>query len=88
MGERIRAHDWGATALGEPANWPQGLKTTLRVILTTRHPAFIFWGPSLICFYNDAYRQSLGPEKHPSALGAPGREVWPEILKKVSPAQA
>ena len=85
MGARIRAYDWGATALGDPATWPQGLKTTLRVILTTRHPAFIFWGPELICFYNDAYRQSLGPEKHPSALGAPGREVWPEIWTIIGP---
>ncbi len=85
MGARMRAHEWGATALGEPASWPQGLKTTLRVILTTRHPAFIFWGPQLTCFYNDAYRQSLGPEKHPSALGAPGREVWPEIWTIIGP---
>ncbi len=85
MGERIRAHDWQASPLGDPAGWPQGLKTTLRLILTTRHPAFIFWGPSLICFYNDAFRQSLGPEKHPSALGTPGREVWPEIWGIIGP---
>ena len=85
MGERIRAHEWEASELGDPARWPQGLKTTLRVILTTRHPAFIFWGQSLICFYNDAYRQSLGPEKHPSALGAPGRRVWPEIWSIIGP---
>jgi PAS domain S-box-containing protein len=85
MGERMRSHDWQATVLGDPGEWPQGLKTTLRVILTTRHPAFIFWGPLLICFYNDAYRQSLGPEKHPGALGAPGREVWPEIWSIIGP---
>ncbi len=85
MGARTRAYDWDATALGPPSTWPQGLKTTLRVILTTRHPAFIFWGPQLTCFYNDAYRQSLGPEKHPSALGAPGREVWPEIWTIIGP---
>jgi PAS domain S-box-containing protein len=85
MGERMRAYDWQASVLGDPGEWPQGLKTTLRVILTTRHPAFIFWGPSLICFYNDAYRQSLGPEKHPGALGAQGREVWPEIWSIIGP---
>jgi PAS domain S-box-containing protein len=85
MGALMRAHDWSAGPLGDPATWPQGLRTTLRVILTTRHPAFVFWGPSLICFYNDAYRQSLGPEKHPAALGAPGRAVWPEIWSIIGP---
>jgi PAS domain S-box-containing protein len=85
MGKLMRAHDWQAGPVGDPGSWPQGLKTTLRVILSTGHPAFIFWGPSLICFYNDAYRQSLGPEKHPVALGSPGRVVWPEIWDIIGP---
>ena len=85
MGERMRAYEWAANGLGEPAKWPQGLKTALRVILTTRHPAFIFWGQSLTCFYNDSFRASLGPEKHPGALGARGRDVWPEIWSIIGP---
>jgi two-component sensor histidine kinase len=40
---------------------------------------FIWWGPELIQFYNDAYRETMGPERHPSALGARGRECWDEI---------
>ena len=40
---------------------------------------FIWWGPELIQLYNDAYRQTMGPERHPSALGQPGRECWREI---------
>lgn len=23
---------------------------------------YIWWGPDLFCFYNDAYRRTLGPE--------------------------
>ena len=79
MGARIREFDWAATALGEPATWPQALRTTIRLILNTGHPMYVWWGPQLLCFYNDAYRQSIGPERHPGSLGQPGREVWDEI---------
>jgi CheY-like chemotaxis protein len=85
MGARIRAYDWARTPLGPPSRWPQTLRTSLRVLLTTNHPIFVFWGPELVCFYNDAYRQSLGPEKHPSILGAHGREAWDEIWDIIGP---
>ena len=79
MGERIRAYPWSDSPLGTPGSWPQGLRTTVRVMLTTGHPILIFWGPELICLYNDAFAHSLGPEKHPAILGAPGRESWAEV---------
>jgi PAS domain S-box-containing protein len=46
---------------------------------------FIWWGPDLIQFYNDAYRKTMGPERHPSALGQPGRECWQEIWPIIGP---
>ena len=46
---------------------------------------FIWWGPGLIQFYNDAYRQTMGPERHPSALGQGGRECWAEIWDIIGP---
>jgi signal transduction histidine kinase len=79
MGERIRTHSWAGTSLGEPHGWPQSLRTTVRVLLTTGHPTMIFWGPELTCLYNDAFSRSLGPEKHPAILGAPGRQAWAEV---------
>src|SRR4029077_19955765 len=48
-------------------------------VLDSNHPMMIFWGPDLIQFYNDALRKSMGPERHPSALGQPVRECWGEI---------
>jgi PAS domain S-box-containing protein len=85
MGALLRAHDWAATPLGEPGSWPQGLKTAVRFLLSTGHPMFIWWGPELIQFYNDAYRRSIGPERHPSALGQRGRECWEEIWPIIGP---
>jgi PAS domain S-box-containing protein len=85
MGALMRGHDWSTTPLGAPENWPQSLRTTVRLALTTRHPVFLFWGPELICLYNDAYSRTMGPERHPSALGRPGREVWDETWHIIGP---
>ena len=85
MGALTRAHDWSATALGPPEIWPQSLRTAVRILLNTNHPMFIWWGPELIQFYNDAYRQTMGPERHPSALGQRGRECWEEIWPIIGP---
>jgi PAS domain S-box-containing protein len=47
---------------------------------------FLFWGEELICFYNDAYRPSLGNDgKHPGILGKPGAEAWPEVWPVIKP---
>ena len=85
MGKLIRQHDWNATSLGVPASWPQALRTAIRVLLNTGHPMYVFWGPDLLCFYNNAYRQSIGPERHPHSLGKPARDVWDEIWSIIGP---
>ncbi len=85
MGALMRAHDWASTPVGPPDSWPQSLRVAVRLLLTSSHPMFIWWGPKLIQFYNDAYRGYLGPEKHPAALGAPGRETWAEIWAVTGP---
>jgi PAS domain S-box-containing protein len=85
MGALTRAHDWSATPIGAPDAWPQSLRTAVRILLNTNHPMFIWWGPELIQFYNDAYRQTMGPERHPSALGQCGRDCWAEIWPIIGP---
>jgi len=85
MGELIRGHEWEATSIGPPEGWPQSLRTAVRLMLNTGHPMYIFWGPELLCFYNDAYRQSIGRERHPCSLGQPAPAVWAEIGSIIGP---
>ncbi len=85
MGILTRAFDWSKSSLGPPHSWPQSLRLTVRLMLNSGHPMLIFWGPDLIQFYNDAYRATLGPERHPSALGQRGRECWEEIWDIIGP---
>jgi len=85
MGARMRAFEWAATPLGPAQDWPQSLRTVIRLLLNTGHPMYVWWGPERICLYNDAYRQSIGPERHPGSLGRPAREVWEEIWEVINP---
>ncbi len=85
MGELTRSFDWSQTSMGTPDQWPQSLKTTLGIILHSSFPMFLFWGEALTCFYNDAYRPSLGINgKHP-ALGKKAIDVWLDIWDFIGP---
>jgi PAS domain S-box-containing protein len=86
MGELTRSYPWENTCLGHPESWPQSLRTTLSIILNSRFPMFLWWGAELTCFYNDAYRPSLGNNgKHPGALGQPAQLIWSEIWDVIGP---
>jgi hypothetical protein len=87
MGALMRALDWRAIPLGPPEQWPQSLKTAVRIMLTSRQPIWIGWGPELIYLYNDAYKSIIGG-KHPWALGKPTSEVWQEIWGDIGPMLA
>ena len=83
-GERVRQFDWDATALGPIAGWPDALKQSVGMILSSGFPMAVRWGPSLVHIYNDAYCAILG-DKHPAAFGKPLAEVWPEVIDEVAP---
>ena len=86
MGQLIRSVDWSANPLGPISTWPQSLQTTLSIILHSKFPMFLFWGEEQICFYNNAYRPSLGNNgKHPLAMGQKGKDCWPEIWEFIKP---
>ncbi len=84
MAELIRQKDWSGNPIGHPAQWPTTLKQLVNILLNSRFPMFVWWGPELITIYNDAYRIITG-DKHPAALGERGPIVWKEIWDVVGP---
>ncbi|TDE86926.1 ATP-binding protein [Deinococcus sp. S9] len=84
MSARMRAFDWSKTPLGPPDTWPQSLKTTVRILLTSRFAMWMLWGEGLTFFCNDAYRPTLGV-KEAWALGSPSDRVWAEIWDDIGP---
>ena len=84
-GQLARALDWSTTPLGNPSTWPGSLRAIVAMMLRSRHPMFLWWGPALIQIYNDAYLPSFGAGKHPAAMGQRGAECWQEIWPIISP---
>jgi len=85
MGALMRSLDWAATPLGPVESWPQSLRTSVSICLTSRFPMLIWWGAELVMLYNDAYRPMLGTTKHPMSMGQRGRDCWPEIWDVIGP---
>src|SRR5437868_12093078 len=78
MGARVAAYDWSKTPLGARQNWSPSLKLIVSTILASQFPMALRWGPQFVIIYNDGYLPILG-DKHPEALGARFREIWPEV---------
>lgn len=84
MADRMRSFDWTQMPLGIPARWSRNLHTSVRIMLTSRHPMFVWWGEALSTLYNDGYAEFL-QAKHPDALGRPASAVWSEIWDDLGP---
>jgi hypothetical protein len=84
-GSQLRALDWTASPLGPPAGWPQSLRTAVKLMLNTRQPLSIFWGPEAIHLFNDAAAETFGAERRAGAMAQPGAIVWSEVWEVISP---
>ena len=87
VGALMRTHDWSTSPLGAPTQWPQSLRSVVGLILNSKFPMFVAWGPELGFLYNDPYAEILGG-KHPSALGRPFEAIWQEIWTDIHPIVA
>jgi len=85
MTELIGSHDWSLTPLGHAAGWPDDLKAAVRILLASRFPMCMTWGPELTFLYNDAYAKLTLGKTHPCALGRPAPEVWHEVWEGIGP---
>lgn len=82
--EYIRSFDWNNHPLGSPQDWPVTLKTSLGILLNSGFPKYLFWGDDHFCFYNDAFRPTLGfTGNYTDSLGKPGRDVWGDAWKLI-----
>ncbi|WP_234733894.1 ATP-binding protein [Tellurirhabdus bombi] len=85
MGKLIRSMDWSQTPLGPVSSWPQSLRTSVSLCLSSTFPILIAWGPETIQIYNDSYRPICGA-KHPESMGQNFRICWETALPVVGDA--
>ncbi|XYJ09567.1 hybrid sensor histidine kinase/response regulator [Telluria sp. B2] len=76
---------------GERASWPAPLGAIMDLMLGSRFPMFVAWGPELRVVYNETCAALLG-ERHPQAHGQPLASVctdeWAAIMPVVDSALA
>ncbi|MGE6761632.1 ATP-binding protein [Corallococcus interemptor] len=85
MGALMRSIDWTRTPVGAPGTWPQSLRTAVSILLESRFPMYIAWGPQMVQFYNDGYRPVLGATKHPAAMGHSAQSTFAESWHIIGP---
>ena len=76
-GSAACSHDWASTPLGQPAHWPEPLRTAVGIALGSNVPMMVAWGPDLLVVHNDSYGEVLGDRR--PALGRPLREIWADV---------
>ncbi|MFN8076723.1 MAG: PP2C family protein-serine/threonine phosphatase [Kineosporiaceae bacterium] len=76
--------DWASTPLGPVTGWSTALRSAVSLILDTRFPVTLLWGPESVLVYNEAYVPLIA-DKHPAALGSRAEEVFPEAWELIGP---
>ncbi|MCJ1361870.1 hypothetical protein MMC16_000970 [Acarospora aff. strigata] len=74
--------DWASTGLGPIEQWSSSLRAMSNLVMASPHPAAMYWGHEYIAIYNEAYIQLAG-QKHPTLMGTPYYNAWPEIWDAV-----
>jgi PAS domain S-box-containing protein len=74
----IEAFDWSTTPLGPLGEWSETMRAAARVMLASAAPMVLLAGPHGVLVYNDGYAEFAGA-KHPSILGRPAADAFPEI---------
>ncbi|MEU4424465.1 SpoIIE family protein phosphatase [Actinoplanes sp. NPDC024001] len=90
-GRLMSGLDWSATDVGPVETWSQSMRAAVRIVLSSRYPMLLLWGPNYTQLYNDAYSALIG-DKHPEALGGDVRvtlaEGWDVLEPLIVDAQA
>lgn len=83
MGTAVFTHDWGSTPLGRIETWTPELRSAVCLVLESRFPQALVWGPELVTIYNDAFAPIL--RRKPDSLGRSFAEIWAEVWDQISP---
>ena len=83
-GVYLRGVDWCKHPFGPPENWPAALQAMTSLVLRSRQPMFLTWGPEYHLVYNDGFAEICG-DRHPRAQGAKLFDAWYEVKDVFEP---
>ena len=82
--ESFRDHPWEKTPLGPRAAWPEVLARTVELLLDSKQPMFLAWGPEHLFLFNPPLASLLGA-RAAEALGQPFRRLFATSWSQVGP---
>ncbi|WEK02719.1 MAG: PAS domain-containing protein [Candidatus Devosia phytovorans] len=74
----INEFDWSSHPLGPIPGWPESLRGSVRLMMSTATPMVMLIGTEGYLVYNNAYAVFAGG-RHPEIFGMPAARAWPEI---------
>lgn len=77
---RIATYDWASTPIGPIETWPVSLRHTVAMMLPSRVPLVLLWGPEGVMLYNDAYAEFAGG-RDSRLLGSKVLDGWEEVAE-------
>ncbi|MFT4056430.1 MAG: PAS domain S-box protein [Novosphingobium sp.] len=80
LARRIATHDWASTPIGPIESWPVSLRHTVAMMLPSRVPLVLLWGPMGVMLYNDAYAEFAGG-RDSRLLGSNVLDGWEEVAE-------
>ncbi len=83
-GAALRALDWAAAGLPQPAAWDPALRSAVALCLHAAVPVAVFWGDRRHFIFGDAWVPLLGP-RAAGAMARPAAEVWPDLWPVIGP---
>lgn len=83
METAVRTHDWSRTALGSRALWPAELHVAVNMVVASRFPQCLVWGPEHTAIPNAAYLPIIGCDA--SALGQSFDTLWASSWEVIGP---
>jgi len=86
-GAHLRGMDWSKHPFGPPEHWPALLQSMTSLVLRSRQPMLLTWGPDFLMIYNDGYAEICG-DRHPAAAGKNMFDVWSEVRDVFQPMAA
>jgi len=89
IGTYLQHLGWPLAGTATPGAWPADLRLAITLLLSSKEPQCLFWGPDHLLFYNDAFRPLLNGH-HPTALGRPAGTLpgeWTAVDRVIGTGQ-
>ncbi|PWB33992.1 hybrid sensor histidine kinase/response regulator [Pseudomonas sp. SDI] len=77
MSAAVRNHDWSRTPLGPMHLWSASLRIAVDMLMASKFPGCLVWGPELVSIHNDAFVPILGGK--PAPLGRSFDDIWSDV---------